>query len=206
MFPLTGLSVDLMNNEQETQYIHQLLDLMKDRPYGYYVAEDGMIALKFSRQDYPVLMRRLEEEKLATRQDGTRMILTSNGMTIARGPGGYNGYQAEQQRQQQRKSTQEGRSATGSYIGGIAGVLGVIIALFSFWDSHQTAGELDSLRQQVQQLTQTQAATQARLAVLEAKPAPAATSARPHQNQASTPSRLATKKSPAPTPARKPAL
>lgn len=188
-----------MTNEQETQYIHQLLDLMKDRPHGYFVADDGIQALGYGYKEYPVLMRRLEEENLATVNYATSMILTSHGTTIARGPGGYNGYQAAQQQQQQRKSTQEARSATGSYVGGIAGVIAAGIAAFALWDSHQTSGEVDSLRQQVQQLTRAQAAAQARLAVLEAKPA-----VQPYQNQASTPNKAPTKSKPALTPARKP--
>jgi hypothetical protein len=153
-----------MNNEEETAYIHGLLNLMKDRPNGYYIADEGAAQLGFSDRDSLALMRRLESEKLATENYATNMLITSHGLQIARGEGGYQGYLERQKQEQQRKDKRESRSALGSFLSGWAGVLGLLISGYTLWDSHQTSSELDALRKQVHRLEQVQASDSIRSA------------------------------------------
>jgi hypothetical protein len=187
-----------MTNDEETNYIHGLLDLMKDRPNGFFVADEGMPKLGFGQGDYSALMRRLEEEKLATPNYATNMVITAQGLQIAREPGGYKAYLKKQQQSQFSKSIQEALGAYGSIISGVAGVVGVLIAGASLIDSHQTASELDGLRTQVKEQTKNQSATEARLAALEKQSQELVLA---YQKSATTPSTTTTKAKATPTPA-----
>jgi hypothetical protein len=188
-----------MTNEQESAYIHALLDLMKDRRDGYYIGDEGPLQLGFDSLDSYALMRRLESEGLATNNYATNMLITPIGLQIARGEGGYKGHLERQAQEQRRKDQRESRSALGSFLSGWAGVVGLLIAAYTLWDSHQNSSELDTLRKQVHRLEQAhtsdslRAATQPKLPIVTS--APAHTSTTP-----------ATSARPAPTPAHKPSL
>lgn len=185
-----------MTNEQEIAYIHGLLDLMKDRRDGYYVADEGAPQLGFDEQDSFALMQRLKSEGLATTNYATNMLLTPLGAQIARGEGGYQGHLIRQAQEQRRKDQRESRSALGSLLSGCAGVVGLLIAAYTLWDSHQNSSELDTLRKQIRRLERAHAsdslsaATQLKLPVV--TPAPA-----------HIPTTPATSTRPAPTPAHK---
>jgi len=146
-----------MTNEQEIAYLHGLLDLMKDRRDGYYIADEGALQLGFDNQDSFALMQRLESDGLATTNYGTNMLITPLGLQIARGEGGYQGHLARQAHEQRRKDQREARSALGSFLSGWAGVAGLLIAIYTLWDSHQNSSELDTLRKQVRRLEQAHA-------------------------------------------------
>jgi hypothetical protein len=184
-----------MTNEEETAYIHGLLNLMKDRPQGYYIADEGAAELGFNDINSFDLIRRLQSEGLATENYATNMLLTPLGRQIARGPGGYQGHLLRQAQEQQRKDSRESRSALGSFLSGWAGVAGLLIAAYTLWDSHQNSSELDTLRKQVRRLEQAHARDSVHVM---------ASPATVHQNQASTPNTPATSSSPAPMPAHTP--
>jgi hypothetical protein len=193
-----------MSNEEETAYIHGLLQLMKERPNGYYIADEGAPQLGFSDTDSFALMRRLESEGLATSNYATNMIITPHGLRIARGEQGYQGHLARQAQEQQRKDNREARSALGSFLSGWAGVAGLLLAGYTLWDAHQNASELETVRKQVRRLEQAHARDSLRAATQAGTPPLAAPEPAAHQHQASTPSTVDTSSTPAPTPAHKP--
>jgi hypothetical protein len=192
-----------MTNEEETHYIHQLLDIMKNQPNGYFIADEGAAHLGFNDQESLVLMRRLASEQLAMPNYGTNMISTPHGLHIARSEGGYQGYLTRQTREQQQRDSRESRSALGSFLSGWAGVAGLLIAVYTLWDAHQNSSEVDALRKHISRLEQAhtndsiRAAAQQKQSV--ALPMPA------YQTQAHTLIAPATQSSATAMPAHKPA-
>lgn len=191
-----------MSNEEEAGHIHGLLDLMKDRPSGYYIADEGAAKLDFDDRYSYALMRRLESEGLAKENYATNMLITPLGLQIARGPGGYQGHLARQAQEQQRKDQREARSALGSFLSGWAGVVGLLIAGYTLWDSHQNSSELDALRKQIHQLekahTRDSISTTAKEKLLITLPESV------HQTKANAPRTPVTSSSPLPMPANTP--